>query len=99
MTGLLKRLIKTDKSVWLKSLAASGSWEDLKKLRRPRRPQQGRLQNSAGVLVDSDASADTLSSYLQDVQWAVRPCNLIEGRAPLWDELLVECGPIISEEI
>ena len=83
----------------VKKLGCFGVVGRLKKLRRPRRPQQGRLQNSAGVLVDSDARADTLSSYLQDVQWAVRPCNLIEGRAPLWDELVVECGPITSEEI
>ena len=99
LTRLLKRQIKADKTVWLKSLAATGSWEDLKKLRHPRRPQQGRLENSAGVLVDSDARADTLSLYLEEVQWAVRPCNLIGGRAPIWDLLLVECGPITPNEI
>lgn len=50
LNGLLKRQIKKDKTVWLESLAAASSWEDLKKLRHPRRPQQGRLQNSEGVL-------------------------------------------------
>ena len=37
--------------------------------------------------------------YLQDVQWAVRPCNLVEGRAPLWDLLPIHCGPITTDEI
>ena len=49
--------------------------------------------------MNSDERADTLATYLQDVQWAVRHCNLIEDRAPLWDNLLVECGPITPDEI
>ena len=80
-------------------MAATGSWDDLKLLRRPKRRQQCRFQNASGIFVDSDERADTLALYLQDVQWAVRPCNLVEGRAPLWDLLPVHCGPITSDEI
>ena len=99
MTALLKRQVKEDKSRWLQNLVGTGSWDDLKFIRRPKRRQQGRLQNSSGILVDSDARADTLALYLQDVQWAVRPCNLVERRAPLWDLLPVHCGPITLDEI
>ena len=99
LTKDLKRQVKVDKTVWLKELASSGTWEDIRKLRRPRKPAQGRLTNSSGVLVNSDERADTLATYLQDVQWAVRHCNLIESRPPLWDNLQVECGPIIPDEI
>ena len=99
LTKDLKRQVKVDKTVWLKELASSGTWEDIRKLRRPRKPAQGRLTKSSGVLVNSDERADTLATYLQDVQWAVRHCNLIGSRPPLWDNLQVQCGPIIPDEI
>ena len=68
LTGVLKRQIKIDKTAWLTKLAGSGSWDDLRTLRKPRRPQQGRLKNDVAVLVDSDERADTLATYLQNVQ-------------------------------
>lgn len=85
--------------VSLKDLAASGSWDVVRKLRKPPKACQVRLTNAIGVLVNSNERADTLALYMQDVQWSVRPCNLIEGRSPLWGELSVECGVIISDEI
>ena len=37
-TRRLKRQVKHDKSVWLQGLASTGTWDDVKKLRRPRKP-------------------------------------------------------------
>ena len=96
MNGLLKRQIQMDKSTWLKGLAGSGSWEDIKKLRHPRRPPQGRLQNSAGVLVNSDDRADTLALHLQNVQWAVRPCGLIKSFSSLFSFFLFLASRILQ---
>ena len=99
LTKDLKRQVKVDKTNWLKDLASSSTWGDIRKLRRPRKPAQGRLTISSGTLVDSDERANMLATYLQNVQWAVRPCTLIRGRSPLWDNLILECGSITPSEI
>lgn len=71
----------------------------IKKLRHPRRPQQGRLQTPDGVLVDSDERANTLADYLEGVQWIGEGTPLIKCRHRLRDPIVVDCGPIVGVEI
>ena len=92
----LKRQVKHDKLVWLRGLASSGTWDAIKKLRQPKRPDQGRLKNASGTLVDSDERAEVLANYLQEVQWVGEGVTLTTGQPPLWGELPVDCGPIIA---
>ena len=43
--------------------------------------------------------AQTLATYLQNIQWAVRPAILVEDPRPLYAELPVEAGPITLKEL
>ena len=78
----------------MNQLTATGSWSEIRKLRKGTTPKQGRLKNDAGDLVESDGRADTLAKYLESVQWAVRPL----AEAPPWEAIFghlpVNLGPI-----
>ena len=85
--------------MWLQGLASTGTWDDIKKLRRPQKLAQGRLQNGDGVLMDSNERAEVLADYLQEVQWVGENVPLPPSRPPLWEQLPVDCGPIIPDEV
>ena len=54
----VKKSVKDDRGNWLDGLLAAGAWQEVRKLRKGFRPKQGRVQNLAGHVVDSDARAD-----------------------------------------
>ena len=64
---------RSGKAVWLNSV---GSWAGMRKLRRPQKRKQGRLKDENGQLASSENRADTMVSYLETVQWRVRPATL-----------------------
>ena len=72
--------MKKDRELWLQSLAESGSWADIKKLRKPPRPAQGRLEDIRGKLIESDQRAEAMAEYLEKIQWRVRPDAIITER-------------------
>jgi len=82
----------------LSDIAGKKSWDQVRKLRRKTCHKQGRLKDSSGQYVASDERAQTLATYLQDVQWAVRPATLIDD-PPFFDELPVERGSITLKEL
>eukprot|EP00959_Pyramimonas_sp_CCMP1952_P318659 6667866-Pyramimonas_sp.AAC.1 len=70
----IKSAAKNDRAAWLEADLADGGWPAIKRLRKgSARQQQGRIRNSAGDLVDSSERADTLATYLQNVQWQRSP--------------------------
>ena len=68
-------------------------------MRKPAKPQQGRLRNLAGELVESDLRAETLAEHLEQIQWATRPGIFTDTLPAIWDELPAECGDIRDEEV
>ena len=76
---LVRRSAKEDRSAWVDEALADGSWHAIKKFRKPKAAKQGRLRDQFGMLVSSDQRADTMSIYLESVQWKVRPAGLVDG--------------------
>ena len=99
MRKQLKKSIRKDKAEWLKRFCGEGSWQSVKFLRKPAKPQQGRLRNLAGELVESDLRAETLAEHLEKFQWATRPGIFTDTLPAIWDELPAECGDIRDEEV
>ena len=62
-------------------------------------PNQGRLKNATGCLVDSNDRAETLAQYYSEVQWAVRPTTLLDTTSPLGPPLPVNTGCVQDSEI
>jgi hypothetical protein len=98
LSKLAKKSARQDRREWLTDIAGANSWEQVRKLRRKTCHKQGRLKDLNGQYVDSDERAQTLATYLQEVQWAVRPATLIDA-PPLFAELPVERGPISLKEL
>ena len=77
---------RADRAAWLDNLVKDGTWEGVRKLRRPRKANQGRLRDEAGNLVSSESRAETMAAYLERVQWCVRPATVTAE--PLMGEVL-----------
>ena len=95
----IRSAAKRDRAQWLNGIASTGSWEDVRRLRKKKRPLQGRLRNVEGELVSSDNRADTMAAYLQKVQWAVRPCTAVPDRPALGPTLPICVAPISAPEV
>ena len=95
----IRSAAKRDRAEWLNRIASTGSWEDVRRLRKKKRPLQGRLRNVDGELVSSDNRAETMASYLKRVQWAVRPCTAVPERPALGPALPVSLSPIFAQEV
>ena len=96
----VKKSARRDRAAWLEQLVADGSWPAVRKLRRGRRVQQGRLRNASGELVCSEHRAETLAEHLETVQWAVRPVALLVDPQPAIDAPLpVNVGNFSESEL
>ena len=73
---LIRRSAKIDREHWMRNLACSDSWMDIRQLKTKRRHTQGRLKNMNGELVSSEFRAETMATYLERVQWAARPDSI-----------------------
>ena len=89
---------KKNRTEWVDRLLVTGTWEQVKRLRKkaPRRP--GKLRDQKGDLVDSDIWAETMAKHLENVQWCARPAGLVDG-APLGPELPVQLGELSRVEV
>ena len=94
---LVRSMAKKDRTAWMERLLDEGSWEQIRRIRKPKKPRQGKLRDGQGVLVDSDEWAETMAVHLEAVQWCVRPATLIEGRT-LGDELPAYTAYFACEE-
>ena len=94
---LIRKSAKSDRRRWLQEVAGSGSWSSLRRLRKGAPHKQGRLESLGGEAVDSSQRADTFAQYLQDVQWAVRPANLVDPA--VFGTLPVYLGAITLKEL
>ena len=61
LNSIIKQMVKKDREIYLKSLAASGDWHKLRQLRKPKKPSQGRLMDMKGQLVSSEHRAQTMT--------------------------------------
>ena len=98
----IRRTAKADRTKWLEGLITTGSWQEVKKLQQTSkvRVESRKLHDVAGNLVESSERADTFAAHLETVQWAVRPMNGLELRAPLSTAALPTCeGTITIEEL
>eukprot|EP00959_Pyramimonas_sp_CCMP1952_P312434 6539590-Pyramimonas_sp.AAC.1 len=94
----VRRSAKADKTKWLNDCIQTGTWDDLKLIRKTRRPTQSSLRNAAGVLTPSEEKADTMAEYLERVQWRVRPAGCTDG-PPLGPALNVNEDAFSAEEV
>ena len=99
LNAVAKKNIKEDKTQWIKSIAATGDFKQIRTLRKLKAKQQCRLMNSNGELVFSDQRAETLADHLQNIQWAVHPCAAIPTGDPLGPTLNVDEKEISEEEV
>ena len=95
----IRRSARLDRVRWMERIINSGSWSEIKRLKKLRKVKLDgrRLNNSQGVQVDSRERADTFAAHLETVQWAVRPMNSFEERPPI-DAPLPICTQTISLE-
>ena len=71
----IRKYAKDDRSCWLNGLLSSGSWGELKRLKKNTRINIGcrKLQDANGRIVESFERSETFAEHLESVQWAVRP--------------------------
>ena len=67
----IKFAVKTDRTQWLNNMLAKGDWKEIRKLRKPFCPKQGRLKDGQDV-VESNLRADVLAKHFETVQWCNR---------------------------
>jgi len=62
--------------------------------------KQGRLHDSIGDVVSSDARAQTFAEFLESVQWHVRPVTLVPDQAPPINPVFnVDLSPFTVKEL
>ena len=99
LTKRIKKNIKNDRSQWLDDALANGSWDEVRKLRRGKKLQQGGLKNSQGVVTGVEQRAETLASYLESTQWAEKLCPGSAYVDHLGEELAVNTDRITYDEL
>jgi len=70
----------------------------VRKLKQPKKVQQGRLRSEEGEVVASECRAETMASYLEKVQWCVRLAQAVDSPA-LGEELPVRLDSFSTEEV
>ena len=96
----IKKSVAQDRAAWLDDLLATGNWDEVRKLKKGLKQQQGRLKNVEGKLVSSEERAETLAQHLEKVQWAVRPTSVAYlASTPIYSELQMNVGAISLQEV
>jgi len=94
----VRKSAKLDRTRWLDQLLQDGDWQQIRKIRNPRRARSAKLRDSAGEIVESDQWADTMADHFEKVQWCVRPAGLVDG-PPLGNELPVLLSRFTADEV
>ena len=96
----VRQSARRDRARWLESVASTGSWASISKLRRGPRKNQGRLRNTDGDLVSSEMRAQAFAEHLETMQWYVRPVTLIPDSEPALNaKFNINCQPFTSDEL
>ena len=95
----LKARVNKDRTNRLNTLVSSGDWDQIRKLRKEKAPNQGRLKGKYGQLVSCEDRAETLAEHLETVQRAVRPALSSESRPAIRNQLPVNTGEISECEV
>ena len=87
LEGKLNRKVrsaaKVDRKMWPNESLRQGTWDCVRKLRKPASHKQGRLRNLNGDLVGSELRSETLAEYLETVQWTVTFADVQPGTSTL----------------
>ena len=94
----VRKSAKIDRTRWLDQMLQDGDWQQIRKIRNPRRLRSAKLRNSAGEIVESDQWADTMADYFENIQWRVRPAGLVDGPT-LGVELPVQQTRFTADEV
>ena len=95
---MVRRSAKADKAKWLNDCIQAGTWDDLKLMRKARRPTQSSLRNAAGILTPSEEKAETMAEYLEHIHWRARPAGCTEA-PPLGPTFNVNEDAFSAEEV
>ena len=90
--------VQHDKSQWLSKLIESGDWDQIKKLRKKFPKVRITLRDRDGNPTSSEARADTLASYFESIQWAVRPTEHFQYTNQL-HQVDVDCSTVSYREL
>ena len=100
MRKQVRKSARKARATWLESLAATGDWSCISKLRKGKRKAQGRLSDASGNLVSSELRAETFAAHLETVQWKVRHVTLIpDSKQALNNTLPINCEPFTLTEL
>ena len=89
MNKTIRKAGREDKRRWVETNLIGGSWEAVRKLRRPAAVKHAGVKNLDGHLTDTAARPDALADYFEKVQWQVRFPDSI----PTSEDLL---GPVLN---
>jgi hypothetical protein len=97
----IRKCAKDDRSCWLNGLLSTGSWGELKRLKKSTRPKLScrKLQDGSGRTVESFERSETFAEHLENVQWAVRPLAEICGTCSLGPDLETSTAEISPAEL
>ena len=98
----LKIKIKSDKQRWLDDTLENGNWKSIKnyKRRMNRTPRTNQIRDAHGKMVDNHLRSETMATYFEKIQWAVRPDCVVNNLPPLFDnDLNVPSGQIAKQEL
>ena len=87
----IRNSVKTDRKQWLDVQLVGVGWKQIKALKSCPTKKPLQVRGVDNTLVSSEARADTLADYFENVQWKVQFANLIlSSLANLGSELPVE---------
>lgn len=95
------RSARSDRGRWLEDMVQYGDWNSIRRLRRGRKVNQSRLQNSSGRIVETDERAETFAEHLETIQWRVRHVTALppHTNGPLRSPLNVQHGRFSHVEL
>jgi len=94
-----KAAVKRDRAHLLVSLAASGDWLQIRRIRKGHTPKQGQLGNAADELISSERRATTLAFHLETAQWAARPMTMKRERTPTHGPIPAKIEDVCEDEV
>ena len=83
MNKKIRKAVSGDRKAWLENMLESGSWEDIKRLRKRPAVHSRKLEDQNGRIVESNERAETFADHLERVQWAVRPLDAMVANTPI----------------
>ena len=96
----IKKAVRRDKSKWLESTLAGGSWKAIRGLKATPSKTPVTIKNKQGDIVDSDQRSNILADYFENEQWKISfPDKLPGGTEPLGNSLHINTEEFTMDEL